>query len=242
MKGCSPEDPERLHSAGELRGFLDKIGFLPLFANEIPGFSVEERTVSESWWSDDPEDDPWNWRITLAGQEGVAYGKFFQRKAAYISAAWFPFFANYRRDGYDFDARWDEGLAPHRAKKLMDALEPDEEGRGLSLLSAELKQKAGFGKDGEKNFEGVLTDLEMQGYLLAADFRQRVNRAGQPYGWHLAQIASPETKWGRDAVVSAYGESPETSLARLEENILRYLPAADPALLHRLLSLRSPRP
>lgn len=241
MKGCAPEDPNRLRCAADLAAFLEKIGFLPLFANELPGFSVEERTTPDSWWSDDPETDPWNWRIVLAEEQSVAYGKFFDRKAAYISADWFPAFVNYRRDGYDFDARWDEGLVSHRAKKLMDALAPDEEGRGLSLLSADLKQKAGFGKDGEKNFEGVLTDLQMQGYLLAGAFRQKVNRAGLPYGWHLAQIQTPETKWGRDAVTAAYNERPEASLARLEANILQYLPDVNPSTLHRLLSLRRPR-
>ncbi|MFQ7451379.1 MAG: hypothetical protein ACLRNQ_07965 [Flavonifractor plautii] len=35
----------------------------------------------------------------------------------------------------------------------------------------ELKRQAGFGKGGEKNFEGTVTDLQMGGYLLIRDFR-----------------------------------------------------------------------
>ena len=50
----------------------------------------------------------------------VAYGKFFNKKAGFISLEWFPWFANFRRDGYDFDARWEDGLAGYRNKKIMD--------------------------------------------------------------------------------------------------------------------------
>jgi hypothetical protein len=241
MKGCAPDDPARLRSAEDLAALVERIGFLPLFSNEIPGFSVEERTTAQSWWSSDPEDDPWEWRIALAKRQELGYGKLFDRKAAYVSAAWFPVLANYRRDGWDFDALWDEGLAPWRAKKLMDALEPDEEGRGLALLSPVLKEKAGFGKGGEKNFEGVQTDLQMQCYLLVSEFRQRRNRAGRPYGWHLSVLQTPETKWGREAVTACYREDPAASLRRLEENVLRFLPQADPEALHRLLRVRRPQ-
>ena len=38
----------------------------------------------------------------------MAYGKFFDKKSGFISKKWFSYFANYRRDGYDFDALWDE--------------------------------------------------------------------------------------------------------------------------------------
>ena len=34
---------------------------------------------------DDPERDPWAWRQILAQRGHVAYGKFFDRKAGFIS-------------------------------------------------------------------------------------------------------------------------------------------------------------
>lgn len=46
--------------AGMLMG--NESGFLPLFKNGIPGFSLEERTVPDYWWSGDEERDPWEWR------------------------------------------------------------------------------------------------------------------------------------------------------------------------------------
>lgn len=101
------------------------------------------------------------------------YGKFFGKKSAFVSLEWFPVFANYRRDGYDFDARWDDELANIRSKKIMDCFEEQDEYIGL-----ELKRHAGFGKGGEKNFNGILTDLQMQTYLVIKDFRRKVNKRG----------------------------------------------------------------
>ena len=46
----------------------------------------------------------------------LVYGKFFEKKAGFISLKLWPDFCNYRRDGYDFDARSDDGLAPYKDK------------------------------------------------------------------------------------------------------------------------------
>ena len=147
MYGVDEDDPYRIKSVPELISYINEIGFLPLFKNTIPGFSVEERTLARDWWSGDPECDPWEWREIIAATGEVAYGKFFDKKAGFISLKWLPYFANWRRDGYDFDARWEDGKAHHRSKKIMDLFEDATE-----LFSFEAKQKAGFGKGGEKNF------------------------------------------------------------------------------------------
>ena len=61
MRGIPASDPRCLHSAEELEALVEEIGFLPLFAGEVPGFSAEERTAPESWWTGDPKTDPWEW-------------------------------------------------------------------------------------------------------------------------------------------------------------------------------------
>ena len=42
------------------------------------------------------------WRAIIARQHDIVYGKFFDKKAGFISKKWLPVFANYRRDGYDY--------------------------------------------------------------------------------------------------------------------------------------------
>ncbi len=148
MHGVAEDDAGCIHTVEEAISYINQIGFLPLFRNEIPGFSLEERTVPEYWWSDDALRDPWQWRKIIARSGKAAYGRFFAGKAGFISLTWLPYFANYRRDGYDFDALWDDEKASIRQKKIMDLFEEED-----GLYSFEVKQKAGFGKGGEKNFE-----------------------------------------------------------------------------------------
>lgn len=169
MDGIDWNNPECIHTVDEAIAYINKVGFLPLFKNEIPGFSLEERTASEYWWSKNPEVDPWEWRAIIARSGNVAYGKFFDKKAGFISKEWLPYFVNYRRDGYDFDALWDDEKASRRQKKIMDLFA--KENANAEYYSSEVKQKAGFGKDGEKGFEGTITDLQMQMYLCVRDFR-----------------------------------------------------------------------
>ena len=230
MRGLPWDHPDRIPSWQALIAWIDEVGFLPLFKNEIDGFSAEEHTSDLYWWSGDPEQDPWEWRQLIARSGQVAYGKFFGRKAGFISKAWFPHFANWRRDGYDFDSRWDEGLASLRQKRVMDHFSAGDE-----RYSFELKRLAGFGGEGEKNFEGTVTDLQMGGYLLIRDFQQRRNRKGQPYGWPISVYTTPEALWGYEHVTSAYRTEPQQSFALIREQICRSFPSATGAALQAAL-------
>ena len=220
MRGLDWEDPFRIRSWEELIAWIDQVGFLPLFKNEIPGFSAEEHTYPLSWWTGDPEQDPWEWRQLIARSGRVAYGKFFGGKAGFISREWFPHFANWRRDGYDFDSRWDEALATMRQKQIMDQFTHRKE-----IWSHELKQLAGFGKEGAKNFEGTLTRLQMSGYLVIRDFRLKLNKKGQPYGWPIAVYATPEALWGYDHITSAYSLPPARSRKLIRQQVESHFPA-----------------
>ena len=44
MRGLDWDDPSRIQSWEELIGWIDEVGFLPLFKNEVDGFSAEENT------------------------------------------------------------------------------------------------------------------------------------------------------------------------------------------------------
>lgn len=123
MRGLDWNDPYRIRSWWELLRWINEVGFLPFFANEVPGFSAEEHVSPLFWWTGDLEQDPWEWREIIAATGEVAYGKFFHNKTGFISREWFPYFANARRDGYDFDAAWDDGLMQRRYKDIMDLCE-----------------------------------------------------------------------------------------------------------------------
>lgn len=233
MYGVEPDDPECIHTVDEAIEYINEVGFLPLFKNEIPGFSLEERTIAEHWWCENPEIDPWEWRAIIARRGEVAYGKFFDGKAGFISREWLPYFANYRRDGYDFDALWDDEKASRRQKKIMDLFvenNADEE-----LFSNEIKQTAGFGKDGEKGFDGTITDLQHLLYLCVRDFRQKKNKKGQEYGWAIAVYSTPEHIFGYGHVTSAYRENPLESGKKIAMHINEVYPIATPEQIKKLI-------
>ena len=243
MKGLSWDDPLRIRSADALIAWVNEIGFLPFFANEIAGFSAEEHVATDAWWTGNREEDPWEWRETIANSHEVAYGKFFDGRAGFISREWLPRFANARRNGWDFDGKWQSGAASQREKAIMEHfVDPESEDEpvftGVQLTSTELKRLAGFSKDGEKNYPGILTGLQMQLYLVIAGFHRRLNRKGIEYGMAVSIIAAPESLWGYDLMTSVYGEEPKQSWQRLFDRVRELYPKADEKSITRLLGKR----
>lgn len=206
----------------ELEKLAVKWGFLPFFKNEIHGFSIEEHTPWELWFSDEKGvEGPWEWKGPAARGGNCVYGKFFDRKVGFVSLEWFPDLANYRRDGYDFDARYDDGLAQHKDKKLMNVLESHG-----NLLSYQLKDLCNYRKGGNKGFDTLITRLQMETYVNIADFEYRVDKYGKPYGWGVARYTTPEAQFGAGLPTAAYQTAPETSKEKIFRHLTKLLPSA----------------
>ena len=230
LRGCDRNDPNRLKSPEEAAELIRRIGFLPLFSVGIPGFSLEERVPAWDWWSDDPSRDPWIWRMILAEYDDIAYGKFFDRKAGFISKQWFPAFANYRRDGYDYEGLHEDGKMKGGAWKILNTLKLDEYAVGAEMMSGQLRKAARV----EKGFDGLLIELQMQSFLLISRFRQKMNKKGIAYGWHLPSFMTPETKWGYD-FVNSEDVKPEQSCLKMAEQIALYFPEADQKTIKKII-------
>lgn len=76
-------DEIRLLRHRELINWINEIGFLQLFKNEVEGFSAEEHVSPLCWWTGDAENDPWEWREIIARSGEVAYGKFFGKISSF---------------------------------------------------------------------------------------------------------------------------------------------------------------
>ena len=244
MKGLDWDNSLRIRSANELTAWVDEIGFLPFFANEVPGFSAEEHVASNAWWTGNKATDPWEWREEIAAGHQVAYGKFFDGRAGFISQAWLPYFANARRNGWDFDGKWQDGRASAREKAIMEHFlnvesEDESESTDAAILSTELKKTAGFGKNGEKNYPGILTTLQMQLYLVIGGFRRRQNKRGAEYGMPVSIIMTPESIWGYELMSSAYVEEPAESWLRRFDHTREMYPGAEE---HAIIKLMGKKP
>ncbi|MBQ3169171.1 MAG: hypothetical protein IJB99_05365, partial [Clostridia bacterium] len=204
-----------LKSAKDLTDLVNEIGFLPLFNVGVPGFSVEEMTPGQ-WWTG-LNDDPWHWREEAANEGEIIYGKMFSNRAGFVSRAWFPKFANYRRDGYDFDSRWEEGLETPRNQNIMEYVR-------MHPMSMTSDIKKNVGKTG---FEGALTDLQMKTYLVIRGFDRKKNRYQEPYGWSIGVMDTPENAFGSEYTISAYNENPEKSFLDILAHIETVCPGID---------------
>lgn len=218
-----------LHSPEDIIALTSELGFLPFFAGEIPGFSVEECCPPELWFSEEA-DGPWEWKGPVARSGQCVYGKFFGGRAGFISREWLPDFVNFRRDGYDFDVRYEDGLASRKDKEVYDMTA--EHG---ALLSKELKRLCNYRKGGNKGFDTVITRLQMQTYLTIGDFVYMRDKFGQVYGWGVAQYTTPEAQFGYDFVTSAYRKEPADSKAHILTHLKSILPDAEKTQLLKLI-------
>ena len=218
-----------IESVETLEKVVQEYGFLPFFQNEIEGFSIEEHTPPSLWFSDTAP-GPWEWKGPVIRKGDCVYGKFFRNKAGFISLEWLADFANYRRDGYDFDARYEDGLASHKDKTVYDTIEQHE-----SLLTKELKALCNYRKGGNKGFETVITRLQMQTYVVVADFEYMVDKHGKQYGWGMARYSTPEYILGDDAVTAAYSHAPEESKQKIYDHLKKVLPVTAERNIWRII-------
>jgi hypothetical protein len=215
----------------DLTDAIREYGFVPLFANSVPGFSVEENVDPKVWYSAGSSKwDVWEWKGPIIRETGCAYGKFFDKKAVFASPEWFTELANYRRDGYDFDARFDDGLAPLRDKELFDLIAANE-----PVLSKDLKVMGDYVKGGKKGFESIITKLQEQCYVLISDFVYERDSKGNAYGWGVAEYSTPEAFLGESFTQNVYKRSPRESYELLYEHLRSMLPQATEKQIERLL-------
>ena len=93
-----------VYSATGMMELIQKIGFLPLLDSGIEGFSAEDIVAEDCGYVRLPEggwDWPlWKWKGEIVQEMPCMYGKFFNKKAGFISQEWWPDFCNYRRSKY----------------------------------------------------------------------------------------------------------------------------------------------
>ena len=213
-----------IQTAADLADMTDAFGILPFFRSGVPGWSVEEHIDPTVWFTD--REGPWEWKGQLAFDKRCVYGKFIRNKTAFVSLDAFRDLANWRRGGYSFEARLDEGLAPHRERLLMAYLSAHP-----CALSRDAKRGCGF----SEGYDGALTRLQMQTYVVNADFRYSLDKNGRPYGWGGAVLCAAEDWLGEEAVEAPAGRSPEASLERLVGRVMANLPGAEEDMVRRAL-------
>jgi len=148
----------------------------------------------------------------------------------YVSAKWFPDFANFRRDGYDFDARYDDGKASFYDKELFELVDAN-----APILSKNLKDIGDYNKGGKKGFDTMITRLQKQCYVITSDFSYLKDKHGNEYGWGVAEYSTPEKFLGKKFTSAVYKREPEESYEKIVKHFEKILPNADRKQIEKIL-------
>ena len=97
-----------IDSCAQLIAYIRESGFLPLLYSGIGGFAAEDIVADDCSYVVFPDggwDWPlWKWKGPAVTEGKCAYGKFFNKKAGFVSMEWWPDFCNYRRSRYPLSA------------------------------------------------------------------------------------------------------------------------------------------
>lgn len=209
---------EEIYSCAQLMELIQQIGFLPLLDSGVLGYSAEEMVSEECRYvvfSDGGWDWPlWKWKGPIVSEGNTVYGKFFNKKAGFISKQWWADFCNYRRSQYP---------APE-AGSIEEAILLTLQEHG-SLITRELRAACGFtGPKMRSKFDGYITRLQMGCYIVTEDFVYPQDKHGREYGWGWSLLSTPEQLYGYD--FCQYERTPEESYQRLFDHFRQILPEA----------------
>lgn len=216
-----------IYSAAGLIAFIQEVGFLPLLDGGVRGFSAEECVSDDCRYvvfDDGGWDWPlWKWKGPIVTEGNCVYGKFFDKKAGFISREWWPDFYNYRRSQHPLPA---EGSIEDTILTVL--------GQNGSLITRELRAACGF--DGPKmrsRFDGYVTRLQMGCYIVTEDFVYPTDRHGHEYGWGWSLLTTPENLFGHQACRCE--RSPQESYQRLTNHFRALLPQASDKQIKKLI-------
>lgn len=218
-----------LHDCASLNELINEVGFLPLLATKIEGWSAEEvmdddcryHTLPDGGW----EWPLWDWKGSIIQETGCAYGKFFGGKAGFISREWWPDFCNWRRY-----------LHPHPVSGSIEEAILLTLGEGGSMTTRELRVACGFtGPKMRSKFDAYITHLQMGCYIVTEDFVYPHDKHGRSYGWGWSLLTLPENLLGREACHKDC--SLRESFLRLKEHLRETLPQASESQLCKILEV-----
>ncbi len=173
------------------------------------------------WFSDAPDHDPCYWRARVLDHfSDITYAKMIQRKAAYITREWYPYFLAVRRKNRTFLDDYNDGKHSYASKQVHDVLY--ENG---PMPVHELRIAAGFAAD-KKTFEKALADLQMGLFVTISGYAQKISKAGEPYGWSSDVYCLTEQFWSEEVFVQTAQLDPQAAYDSIAARVLELNPQA----------------
>ena len=152
---------------------------VPFFSNPIPGYSIEEHTPLDCWFTEDNL-GPWDWKIDCVQSGEIAYGKFlWGGKAAFATVDVYRELMNWRRSKAAYAPTADQ-------QRILDFVD----GQG-SVSVSEVRKLRGIKKSAA---DALLGKLQMQTRILTGDITRVYRGPELSYaGWQRSTFCTPES-------------------------------------------------
>ena len=216
-----------IHNATELMDYIQQVGFLPLLDSGIAGYSADEAVDPDCRYvllDDGGWDWPlWDWKGPIVTESDCVYGKFFNKKAGFVSRSWWPDLYNWRRHSHP-------APSPGSIEETI-LMTLREHG---SMITRDLRRACGFTEPKMRSrFDGYVTRLQMACRIVTEDFVYPQDKHGKRYGWGWALLSTPEQLLGKEACHC--DRTPEESMARMLDHLRRLMPRASEQQITKLI-------
>lgn len=169
----------RVGNKEEMQSLILRYKLVPFFSNPIPGYSIEEHTPLDLWFTEESL-GPWDWKIDCVQSGDIVYGKYlWGGKAAFATLDVYRELANWRRSLPKY--------APTPSQQLiLDYMA----GHG-SVSVKEVRELLHVKKSAA---DAILTKLQMQTRVITGDIIRVYRGADLQYsGWQRSSFCAPET-------------------------------------------------
>ena len=202
---------------------------IPFFRNAIPGYSIEEHTAPDAWFTEENL-GPWDWKIECVRSGEIAYGKFlWGGKAAFATVDVYREIMNWRRSLPKYAPKEDQ-------QRVLDLIR--EQG---AVSVAEVRKLFGIKKGAA---DALLAKLQMQTRVVTGDIIRVYHGPDLHYsGWQRSSFCSPDELFddqdfpfpGFKPAKSRPERTPAQSLEFVKKTVRDIFPdVPDPVLLKML--------
>ena len=198
---------------------IQEIGIIPFSKNAVTGWSVQEITDPDFWFTSSDQLGPWDWKIE-AVREGIVYGKFIGGKSAFATVEAYRHLMNWRRSlpkyrmaiGGTYEQKnLEERLAAHLSPTLLNCIREREslessEIRALleDLIPQETRKQVGGCMEKylipnikRPAVDMLLQHLDMGTWTIVGDITRVYKGPNCEYkGWQKNSITTPELLFG----------------------------------------------
>lgn len=234
-----------INSAASMIKVIRAYGFIPLFKCGIKGWSIEEMTDPEFWFTSSDQLGPWDWKIEVVREGDIAYGKFLGGAAGFATTEYYRHLMNYRRSlpryrvvlGEDFQSTKQneilmKALAPEAYRTITETGGVESKDIRMALTKAvtpELLEsvtpscRANLSPSVKKSIsDTVISFLEMGTWSVVADFIRLYRGKNLEYnGWQRSILATPDELFEQSVGMDC---TPEESRQFLIEHVKSFYP------------------